>query len=288
MTDDRYEYVGQPKHRAIVGSTDQTVWGKAAEHRAHVLRLLQRPANQRKGIIGVFGVGDGTALDLQGLLNRFHEVHLITMDAAKTKEIIQQQKVDDRQRIFTTVVDVSGVDDLLDEYQANPSDEKFDALMERIYSNPAIKGLAKFDIALSVSQIPKLTIRAAHCVGDDSDKLFKIITGTKRRHIQTLLEHVNRPGAAIFVIDIVSSETVPPLAQSPKNLPEILNQALRQGNFYAGGLPIAFDTSVQEFAHRFDDCNVAKTWLRQTENEHIACCAWRIVLNEKQGNENGW
>ena len=79
MTDDRYEYVGQPKHRAIVGSTDKSAWGKAAEHRAHVMRLLQRPDNQRKGIIGVFGVGDGTALDLQGLLNRFHEVHLITI-----------------------------------------------------------------------------------------------------------------------------------------------------------------------------------------------------------------
>lgn len=277
MTDDRYEYVGKPVHGTIVGRSTQSAWDLAATGRANILRLVHDGRTKRRGILGVFGVGDGSSLDLKRLLDRFHEVHLIDRDEQSIKQAIQSQNLEDRQRIFHKAIDISGVHDLLARHATQPSSDGLEEIYKTV-DEYSMVGLPKFDVVLSMYQIPELTLHAARCITDDPILLTKIISRLRSRHVEILLDHLVDPGNAILVIDIVSSETLPALAMSPGDLRQLLEHAVSTGNFFPGALPVTVNQTIDEFADRFSHANVSTTWIRQTTEGHRACVAWRIQV----------
>ncbi|MGI9518840.1 MAG: hypothetical protein ACR2NP_17420 [Pirellulaceae bacterium] len=280
MTDNKYEYIGSRKHRTLVGSESNSPWDQAAAHRAHVLKLLRRHDEGRKGMICVWGVGDGTALDLQALLDRHHEVHLVDREPDRIKQIIDAQEVTDPHRIRRFGVDVGGVHDLLARYASEADDQLLEQINETIV-NQKLPNLGDFEVIVSLSQLSRLTRHLSRCLGTDSETALQPLVQLRQRHLELLVEHTRPGGNAVLVTDLVSSRTLPELLAAPVNLNEVLNEAFAANNFYPGIHPGNVDDvwmKHERFENKFDAVNVSKPWLRPEGDAVVATMAYRVTL----------
>ncbi|MCP4079461.1 MAG: hypothetical protein GY819_16330 [Planctomycetaceae bacterium] len=276
MAEDKYEYLGRPQHGSVIGRTSGLPWDKAAFHRAQILRLLPNASRGRRGIVGVVGVGDGTALGLQSLLERFHEVHLIDRDQAAIQEVIREQNLTDRQRIFHHGRDLTGIDALLSRDQPM-TDEEWEQGCQSI-ARHSLPDLGPFDLLISNSMIPELTIPIADSFAHDQAKMGEMIRTCRDSHIQQLLKLVIPGGCLIIVMDVVGSKSLPKIGESPGNLPELVQTALEAGNFFPGSHPGVMDQTLRALDNYLQRVDAAYPWIRETQNEHRVSMAFRGLV----------
>ncbi len=281
MTENRYEYTGSPRHRTLVGRASGSAWDQATPHRDHVLRLLKRHDEGRRGMICVWGVGDGTALDLKTLLDRHHEVHLVDRNADAIEQIIDAQRVVDPQRIRRHGgVDVTGVHDLLSQYAAEPDAALLESINEKIASHE-LPDLGDFEVIVSLSLLSRLTRHLVHCLGTDPESSMQPLINLRQRHLELLVEHTRPGGHALLITDLVSSQTLPALLSAPANLNEVLNAGFATNNYYPGIHPATVDDVLlkhEPFQDRFDAVNVSQPWLRHEDDVVVAAMAYRITV----------
>ena len=282
MTDHKYEYLGRRAHATIVGMPGDSVWERAALHRAHVLRLLPNGDGIRRGIICVVGVGDGTGLDLRGLLARFHEVHLVDADEERTRQAIRNQNLDDRQRIFHHVCEMTGLEHWLTGEVPKQDQDWIQAGSRRIQEH-TFPELGEFDVVLSHCQIPTITAQLVTCLADQPEILAEWIQQVRQRHVELLWEHTVPGGQTILIMDVVSSDTLSALKQLPDDLPKLLTLALQQGNFFPGAHPARMDQLLRQHRQRLRQWDVSQPWVRQTEKEHRISVAFRMLLAHEAG-----
>ena len=277
MADHNYEYLGRRPHGTIMGHADDSSWNKASFHRAHIQRMISNQDSTRRGILCIAGIGDGTALDFQSLLERFHEVHVIERNEDAVERAIKQQNLNHPQRVFHQAVDVTGAHELLEQYASDPSIDGFEELCQKIQSD-TLSGLGKFDVVLSNSQIPKMTCHATDCIPGDADRLLKVVKLLRDCHIDLLARHTVPGGKVVLIVDIVSSRTLPVLSQSPEDLNQVMHHALQQGNFFPGAHPTPIDMWFGQQGDRFARVDVTMPWIRETSEEHLACIGFRASL----------
>ena len=287
MDNNQYEYLGRRDHGPIIGRESRSSWQLAALHRAQILRMLPR-GEKRRGTLCVFGVGDGSALDLAAFLDRFHEVHLVDEDSAAIEAAIRSQDLREAHRIFRRdQVDIGGVSDLLKRYAEAPSESLHQQMVERIRSH-RIPDLGQFDYVLSSSVLTRLTRAVAGCFGDDVENMVGPLFYIRHRHVELLMDHA-RPGGEVFLVtDFVSSETVPELAHAPANLMDDCARAVKDNNFYPGVNPAMLEQLVRtraEFRDRLDAVQSTQPWLLEEADRFSACVGIRLCMGPATGPE---
>lgn len=276
MTENKYEYIGRRPHGTIVGRSNASPWEKAALHRAQLMRMLPAVEQGRSGILCVFGVGDGTSLDFRGLLDRFHEVHLIDRNEESIQKAVRSQNLDDRQRVFHKTLDLTGADHFL-ESREPIDDSALEEIFQRIEQH-ALPDLGQFDVVLSNSLLPQLTIQAARRLPDDPQQMAKLIRAIRLRHVDLLLQHASPGGQVLLVMDVVSSQTLPVLSQSPGEVSQLMTATLQHGNFFPGGHPTLIDKQLREQQDRLERIDAAGPWIRETADEQRISIAFRAIL----------
>ncbi len=276
MAEDKYEYLGRRQHGSIMGRSSESPWEKASFHRAQILRMLPSASRGRRGTLGIVGVGDGTALGLRSLLERFHEVHLIDRDKAGIQEVIREQDLAERQRIFHHGRDLTGIDALLSEGRLL-TDEEWKQGCQSIAQH-SLPDLGQFDLIISNSMIPELMIPIAHCLSHDPEKMSEMIRVCRESHISRLLEHAVPGGSLIIVMDIVCSNSLPRLAQSPSDLGGLLQATLEAGNFFPGSHPGMMDQSLRALDHCLAGVDATHPWIQETPDGHRISMAFRGLL----------
>jgi hypothetical protein len=240
---------------------------------------LPGAAGTRQGILCVFGIGDGTALDLRALLDRFHEVHIVDSDETRLRQAIRRQDLDDRQRIFHQQHEMTGVDRLWDTFRRQPGTLSADDMCRRIAAHE-FADLGQFDVVLSVCRIPELTAPAARCVDDDAGQAARLVKAIRDRHLELLLRHTIPGGLVVLVIDVVSSRTLPALTRHPEDPGRLLTEAVQQGNFFPGAHPAAVDRWLAARRERLERIDVSRPWIHETLDDLRLAVAFRVRLRD--------
>ncbi len=225
-------------------------WQLYAPHRERVTSLiLQSLGSDSSGCVCLLGAGNCNDVDLNRLVDRCSEVHLVDLDADAMRSGIERQGLTGDERIqVSSDVDVTGVFDRLKPNATEESGLATDAIAELADTaqrhSPALN-CGSFDVVASVCLLSQL-IDAVTRSFPDPNVALPLVQAVRRRHLRLMLELCRPGGRAILFSEVVSSDTCPELAAAPdEHLPGLLAQLLAAQNFFTGLHPGVIHQELQ-------------------------------------------
>jgi hypothetical protein len=281
MTESRYEYLGSRPHQALVGRHARTPLERALTHRNALMRLLPGRAGEgRRGMICVLGAGQCHDLDLENLLARFHEIHLVDRDEQALRAGCDQQGVRGHGRIrLHGNIDIAGIDQLLNDYARNRDAGRIARLPETPL--PASLGeLGQFEVVVSANLLPEIMLETVKGLGIENRDTPRVLAAVRQAHIETLLEMTRSGGQAFLVTELTTSRLVPELASAPHDLdsivraPEIVSRLNPGCNHGVIDRLLLDSESITSRLERYD---MSPPWLRQEDGYAAAYIAYRLT-----------
>jgi hypothetical protein len=184
-------------------------WQRYAPHRHRIMQLVE--AAGTSGRLAVFGAGNGSDLELDWLLERFDEVHLIDLDRAALERAAARASASaHRDRLVLHAdTDLSGLLDRLDAWGEDFPEPAVLGQTAVAAARALVQKLGRFDVTLSTCVLSQLGLpfRRAWVASRTSwAQLSSTLMGV---HLATLAGATARAG--ILVCDVQSSQRVPEL-----------------------------------------------------------------------------
>ncbi len=210
-------------------------------------RGLTSPPSDKLPTITVIGAGNCQDIDLPALADSFREIRLIDLDAVAVDAAVSQLTADviSRIRIFAPIdiaaplMSLSGFDGLDDAAQRS-------ALLAALESSSLQNEVPVSDIVISTCLLSQLLDSASQIVAPDSPGFLPFIQAVRRGHLVRVLSLTAAAGRALLITDLVSSDTVPDLAQAlSADLPKLMFRCLQSGNFFSGLNPAVVQHDIQ-------------------------------------------
>lgn len=220
---------GSALRRARAGADNRSTsacWPTYTSHRTRVTEYILSAAPPRPAadvVLCVLGAGNCNDLDLQRLVAVFDRVDLVDIDGAAVLAGVARQL--DR----SPTIDFLGDIDLTDPDALQHFDGR------------------RFDVVVSTAVLSQLLGDALNTHPSVSRDLIQDV----RRHHLCLLSELAKPGGIVLLInDLVSTQTVPGLGSgSARQLPDLMEHLLEQGNFFTGCNPHAICTQLRADPH---------------------------------------
>lgn len=178
-------------------------------HRAEVSRLIEAAEGDR---CCVLGAGNANDLDLERLLARFQELHLVDIDPAALQRARARVPEAARERLFLHApLDLSGIFAELERWA------RMEVTLRELMAAPALgaKRIASalpgpFEVVASTCLLTQLQLSLLGVIGD-RHRLFvplrELLTLT---HLRTLVELTKPAGRALLITDLCEDSVFPP------------------------------------------------------------------------------
>jgi hypothetical protein len=182
-------------------------WQRYAPHRHRIMQLVE--AAGTGGSLAIFGAGNGSDLELDWLLSRFDEVHLIDLDEQALKRAAAPHAAAGQRLVLHAGEDLSGLLQHLDswgEHLPEPAELGRTAVEA---AQSLVQRLGRFDVTLSTCVLSQLGLpfRRAWVASRSSwAHLSSTLMGV---HLATLAGSTLRAG--VLVCDVQTSQRVPEL-----------------------------------------------------------------------------
>ena len=241
-------------------------WDHFAGHRDRVTRLVLEALRGRGGVgrLCVLGAGNCNDLDLKALLRLGAEIHLVDLDGEAMMLALERQGLAGNGSI-----------------QAHAGLDLADGVLPE--SRPAFMP-ASFDAVLSACLLSQLVEPVIEAVGSDAPGLAEALRALRRRHLSLQLDLLVPGGAALLVSDLVSSATVPDLAQTPAAaVKDLMTGLIEQRNFFSGVNPFALLTDLRDdpvLGGRIDKAALVEPWIWRLSEER-SFLVYAIALRRK-------
>jgi hypothetical protein len=259
-------------------------WERFRPHRERVTRLL-RDAAPQGGRLCVLGAGNSNDLDLNALLHRFAEVHLVDLDARALEFAVSQQDCQGHRKLHVHGgVELTGIDDRLAGFTPRrpPAGSDVDACLQAA-ARSAFDLPGPFDVVASVCLLTQLLERIVLTLGEQHPRFLELLTQVRARHLQLLMELSRPGGVAVLVVDFVSSVTCPELPQVPEGrLARTAAELIRRGNFFTGVNPLVIHSLFQTdptLAAASEPAQMTEPWLWDFGPRVYAVCG--VVARRK-------
>lgn len=210
-----------------------------AVHRERTMQLV--PAVAEGATIGIYGAGDCSDVDLEGLARRFRSVHLIDLDGEALERARSRQHEEVRRKlVLHPGVDVSGVLCRLDEWgESFPERAKLERFAVTAARNVVATVGRTFDVTLSCCVLSQLVTpfhRAWVMRRSEWNNLVAMLRGV---HLSTLAGTTCIGGTAILTFDVLSSADAPRLAElDPSEERSAVLQSFVETFSARGGAPL--------------------------------------------------
>jgi hypothetical protein len=182
-------------------------WDAFDEHRRRVMGLVMDAGGES---LGILGAGNGNDLDYPALCARFREIHLVDLDEQALKRARERQPPElARALVLHPQVDLSGAFARLPALKTRSP-----TLAElQILSRQAAEQVAKalpfaWDTVVDACILSQIMHSCRRVLGNHPG-LQNIATAVAVAHLRALVSLAKPDGTAIFVTDVVSSETYP-------------------------------------------------------------------------------
>jgi len=227
-----------PFVRAQISNNQETrqAWGHFGAHRQRVMSLIQSARRAGDESVAILGAGNCNDLDLPWLVGTFRTVHLFDLDAEALADGIAGQRINLRQSILLHApIDITGSLHLLAAYlERPPTEAEFEALRKTLWITPTPLHGVTTDVVVSDCILSQI-ISSLTQLRLSPEQLIALTLAMRTQHLRTLVASLNPGGRAVFVSDLVSSDTLPelPRLEEAEWLPA-LRGCLQAGNFFTG------------------------------------------------------
>jgi hypothetical protein len=139
------------------------------------------------------------------------------------------------------------------------------------------------DFNASVCFLSQLVMDIVESVGEHHEQFVMLIQAVRLRHLQLMLEQLRPGGIGLFVLDFVSSETLPALPSlTGEELERTLRAAIENNNYFHGLNPqIILQLFEQDLHHQLSGFQFCKPWVWKTAEQAYAVTA---VMFQKKSN----
>lgn len=205
-----------------------------ATHREHLTQQLLRHGGPDQALC-ILGAGNCNDVELDTLLQRYRELHLVDLDAIALDHALARLPESERHRVHCHApVDLSGMLPSLDRWQ------RFQLTPEDLIRHPEATAQAlqqrlgaTFDVVASACLITQMQLAVLQALGENH-RLFQAIRHTLSvTHLRTLAALTRPGGHVVFASDLVASDHLPlpadASATTDAELIAVFEDAVRQG-----------------------------------------------------------
>lgn len=280
------------KEQARRNQMARHTWEPYAGHRRHVTDILlaedASPSNRREKL-AVLGAGNCNDIDLNELLHRFHEIHLVDLDIRAVAAGAEYQQLSgDARIVIHDACDLSGIAVWLN----GQSPERIgspDFLIEAAnvaLSAPLPDLPDDVDVVASTCLLSQLIESLEASIGRHKSNYLNVLFALRNRHLKMLYELPRPNGRALLITDFVSSDTVPDMNSIPDvALADHAMQWIASQNFFTGLNPYALCALIEQdswFASRTQKLLLSRPWKWQFVQRMYAVCAIDVRLRPPQ------
>jgi hypothetical protein len=185
--------------------------------------LLQSPPTR----LCALGAGNCNDLDLRFLTEHLDEFHLLDIDAGALESAARRQKVIDAPNLFRH------------------------APVDLTTPGPWLEKIGRFNVVLSSCVLSQLIAGVRDRLGTDNPRFPAERQSTITGHLKMLLRLLEPGGTAIFITDIVSSDTMPALRQvPPDDLPGLMRRLIADDKTFRRLDPATIGTTLDQLGDR--------------------------------------
>jgi SAM-dependent methyltransferase len=241
-----------------------------SEHRRRLSELILKTASGR---VCVLGAGNAYDLDLDALLARFTEVHLVDIDAEALERARARTPEADRPRLFSHApVDVSGMFHDIERWaRLEVTPQELMAAPGAGAKRVAASLPGPFDVVVSSCLLTQLQLSLLQVLGDQH-RLFaalrELLTLT---HLRVLSALTATAGRALLVTDLCDATVFP--AGRPRDdsdLTPLFHELVAAGSVIYTAHPEVFRITLQDdpvLARTFAPARLSTPWLWQNGPE---------------------
>lgn len=213
-----------------------------ADHRQRLTaHLADLAPPDGAGRLALLGAGNCNDVDLVALGDRYRELHLIDLDAAALARAHERQPPAVKGKLHRHApVDLTGLLPALDRWQKKPPTLKeIDAAVAEAVARLCGGLPGPFDVVASCCLSTQLAHGITSVLGVNSGILPDVRQAGATVHLRTLAGLLAPTGQALFISDMVSSETYPLEELSEgRDLKDVMADLIRDGNFILGSDPM--------------------------------------------------
>lgn len=241
---------GLDRQRALNSETSR-LWNDYQGHRRRVMELINRHAPSGAGRLVILGAGNCNDIDLPELLSRFTELCLVDIDGDAVTAGVHRQGVARQSLVIHGDLDLN---DDVDQLAAT---------------------IGHADVVVSTAALTQLIDDVVGRAGTVDE-----ILRARDHHLQVIAGILSPGAAGILVTDVVSSDTLPQLADAEDGLTGLLENAVASGNFFTGANPFAIHHRLTEAAQwSVRSRGIASPWIWKLGDRRYLVCA--VVLERR-------
>jgi hypothetical protein len=185
-------------------------WNDFTEHRTRVTELASAGAGGDAGSLALLGAGNCNDVDLPALAARFREIHLVDVDTEAVTAARERQPATVAAALTVHApVDLSGALPRLAGFRSKPPSPAQLAELPDSCTNNVLGALPRtFDTVVSACILSQIMHGCRLALGT-APQLKPIANALTIGHLRALVRLTRPGGTALFITDVVSSETYP-------------------------------------------------------------------------------
>lgn len=216
-------------------------------HRDQVMKLIFASANdltrsqdgQCSSLI-LLGAGNCLDVNLGELGKRFKKIHLVDVDSIAVTEAVQQSGVSEQCEIHAPQDIAEPLMSLTtrDFAEGPENSEHRIKVLQALTSEHGVAEVPPADVVVSLCVYSQTIHTLGHLISEDAEMYGHALKAVRMGHLRRLLSMVRPGGVAVFVSDVVSSDTCEELlTATPATTPDLVKKLVGQGNFFSGTNP---------------------------------------------------
>ena len=264
----------------------RAAWRHFAPHRRKVTDLALWAGLTRRRLL-VLGAGNCNDLELAELAEAYEEVHLVDLDSEALDAGLAAQGLSTSETLLCHGgIDLTGALPLLERYLETPPHElEAEGLVQTLAAAEPPLPEGPFDAVISTCLLTQMIDAVTEALGAEHPSLPEVVIALRRRHLELMVARTAAGGQAVLVSDMVSSETVPGLAETPpEELKPLVQRLLEERNFFTGANPLAILQSLADepaLKARLENAALAEPWLWQ-QGETRSYLVFALLLERRK------
>ncbi len=216
-------------------------------HREQVMKLIEasvrdltETADEKCSSIILLGAGNCLDVDLKTLAERIDKIHLVDLDAAAVTAAVERAGIADQCEI---VAPADIAEPLLSlttrDFRADADNREHSLkVLQALTSEDGVPDVPPADIVVSLCTFSQIVHTFGSLVAAEEQMFGHGVKALRMGHLRRLLSMVRPGGVAVFVSDVVSSDTSEELKTATiETTPALVRNLVNDGNFFSGTNP---------------------------------------------------
>ncbi len=259
-------------------------------HREMVMQLIQATVKDlavgqppKCSSIVLLGAGNCLDVDLPVVAELFDTIHLVDLDDEALSTAAETSNLPPEQLHLHAPADIAEPLLSLTSRDFEPTQENVEHctfVLQQLASENGLADIPEADVVVSLCVFSQMLDSLQHIVHQDSPAFANAIRSVRIGHLRRMLSMLRPGGVAIFVTDIVSSDTAPELkSATTETIGDLVRKLVNERNFFSGTNP----SLILEDLHMLsrlpngpDTVHTIDPWLWQMADRTFAVYGLRI------------